>query len=384
MYKIALFIITFCLLISCKKTEDAYSLKSTEQYFRFSIDEETKMPRISIFPFESKDGIEYISFQNDSKPEILFYDIRAERFVTKISFMTEGPNAIIGGFWGYYIKDFNTIYIQSLYTNTAYSTDTTKRIKQIISFEKTDKGQRLIPFLQTAGVQIVFDGSNLYVPQTINPMLKDRMMEDSPVGVSIDTINKSIKALPMKFPSLISFKDFGTPAASGLNYSRCFDGKHFIYAFQSSDKLYKANISHEEIEEVESKSKYIDKVSTIQVKSDNLNDVLKRTCEQASYGNLVYDKYRKVYYRFAYPETELEANENYMEILHSGRKVFSVMILDENLQVIGETLFPEYTYSPNLFLVLKDGLYISTNHIKNPNYSEDVLCFQRFELKKNE
>lgn len=39
--------------------------------------------------------------------------------------------------------------------------------------------------------------------------------------------------------------------------------------------------------------------------------VVKKTCEMPSYGNIMYDEYRKVYYRFAYPETELETELNH-------------------------------------------------------------------------
>ena len=57
------------------------------------------------------------------------------------------------------------------------------------------------------------------------------------------------------------------------------------------------------------------------------------------------------------------------------------MILDENLNILGETFFPAYIYNSNLSFILEDGLYISLNHIKNPEYSDDILRFQKLELK---
>jgi hypothetical protein len=56
------------------------------------------------------------------------------------------------------------------------------------------------------------------------------------------------------------------------------------------------------------------------------------------------------------------------------------MILDENLNVIGETLLPENKYRSDLMLVLENGLYISTSHYKNSDFNEDLLAFQRFGL----
>lgn len=72
----------------------------------------------------------------------------------------------------------------------------------------------------------------------------------------------------------------------------------------------------------------------------------------------------------------------YLELLRTGRKQFSIIVLNENLEIMGETLFPEYTFNPNLFMVLEDGLYLSTSHIKNPNYSDNELCFHRIDLIK--
>lgn len=63
-----------------------------------------------------------------------------------------------------------------------------------------------------------------------------------------------------------------------------------------------------------------------------------------------------------------------------GRSKFSIIILDKDLNIIGETLFPENTYASNHFFIRRDGLYISTNFVKNINCTDDKLCFRRFEL----
>jgi len=47
---------------------------------------------------------------------------------------------------------------------------------------------------------------------------------------------------------------------------------------------------------------------------------------------------------------------------------------------LGEHVFPPYTYNSRLCFVTKGKLYISTNHVMNPDYSDDVLSFQMFEL----
>ena len=94
----------------------------------------------------------------------------------------------------------------------------------------------------------------------------------------------------------------------------------------------------------------------------------------------LYDNENEVYYRIVYVPQEIDKNENALALLRSGRKQFSVMIYDEDFNVIGEHLFQALTYNPNLCFVSQGDLYISTNHVMNSDYSDDILCFQKMDL----
>lgn len=52
------------------------------------------------------------------------------------------------------------------------------------------------------------------------------------------------------------------------------------------------------------------------------------------------------------------------------------------MNVVGETLFPEYTYNAYLLFVRKDGLYVSATHFKRPDFDENRLRFQKIALVK--
>jgi len=60
------------------------------------------------------------------------------------------------------------------------------------------------------------------------------------------------------------------------------------------------------------------------------------------------------------------------------------MILNSELEVVGERLIPENTYHILMSFVGKEGLYISTNHIGNPDFSADYLRFELFKLEKKQ
>lgn len=69
-----------------------------------------------------------------------------------------------------------------------------------------------------------------------------------------------------------------------------------------------------------------------------------------------------------------------MELMGYGRKNFSIMVLDKDFNVLGETMFPDYTYNSKLMIIREDGLYISDSHYMNPDFNDDVLSFKKFDL----
>lgn len=65
-------------------------------------------------------------------------------------------------------------------------------------------------------------------------------------------------------------------------------------------------------------------------------------------------------------------------------KEFSIMILDNELNIIGETLMEGDKYVPNNMFVTEEGLYISVNHPDNPDNREDFLSFALLVLEDDD
>lgn len=384
MVKYLLLLCLAVLTFSCtsKVNTNKYSLKETGHVLSFPVAEDIKVPQYCVFHFEER-GKNYLSFQNLPKSDILIYSIESQNLVKRLHVNTEGDNSVVGGFGGYYIADMEHIFIPSMYVSTIFVVDTTGIVKEKINYSKTNDNKLLKPFMPSDKAQMVFIGNDLYIPQTINLRLGDKAISESPIKVVFDTLKNIVEPLPMRFPPLISYKDFGTVGAFGAEYSCCYDGNNFIYSFNADEDLYITSSKHEEIEKKKAKSKYIDDVTVFRSTEGNFQKMMKAQCEHASYGKILHDKYRNVYYRFVYPPCDInDYSGDYVDLLRSGRKSFSIIVLDHEFNVIGETSFPAYTYNPNLSFILEDGLYISLSHIKNPDYSDDILRFQKLELKE--
>ena len=137
-----------------------------------------------------------------------------------------------------------------------------------------------------------------------------------------------------------------------------------------------------QVEYKEVKSRYIGEMKPFSSESTNDAALQKELCVYPAYSNIMYDSYNKVYYRVVYVPQEIDKKVDALSLFRTGRKQFSIMILDEDFNVIGEHLFPPYTYNPRLSFVSKGKLYISLNNIMNPDYSDDVIRFQMVELVK--
>ena len=368
----------FCLLSCVDKkvqTKESYNLVASDKQLSFALDPNTKTFILALFLFTDETGKEYLTFQNQDQNEILFYDMNSRKLEFKVKPAYEGPNGV-GQVLGYYVHTIDSIFLTISGTNEIVLVNRNAEIKDKINYERAEDGTLLTDFCSISSVYqpIIMIDKEMYIMSGCN-----RWLEKDPISAVINLEDKTIHALPYYYPSFPGADNKAKRAGIEEHLSRCFDGKHFVYSFYFDETIYIASQDHDSIKEVKVKSKYIDKVRLL---DDYGNLTFTDACENPNYGNLLFDKYRNVYYRIAYPETEIEKEVKGLELLQYGRKNFSIIILDKNFNIIGETLFPDYTYNSTVMFVREDGLYISDSHYLNPDYSDDELSFKCFTLKK--
>jgi hypothetical protein len=359
---------------------DLFTLLETDKILKYPVNENTKYLFPALFPYTDDKGKEYLTFHSFGTNDILFYDLKSGEYLFQLSLDHEGPNAV-GRMTGYYIKDFNNIYITSTQLGLT-KVDTTGKINRFIKYEETDKGHFVVPSFVSGSyiyTPLVVQENLVFITQIPNHITT---VYETPVCIMIDTLSGKQFSLPFQFPSDVTHEEY-LQSIRGLYFSRDFNGKKFVYSFELDENLYVTSIDHEKIEKINAKSKYINKVKP-EKRSGDMQSLYTRLLEAPFYGNTLYDKYRDVYYRFAYPGVDINRYSNYslQDLYMSGLPKFSVIILDRNFNIIGESLFPENTYNPQVAFIHKDGLYVSNIHMLNPNFNEDLLSFQCFELVK--
>lgn len=375
---IIVLILGICLFSCHQETDQECQLKANDKKLVFELDSHTKSNPRTLFLYKDKEGKEYLTFQNDFENEIHFYDLKTQKWMFKVTPELDGANGV-GKFFGYRIIDLENILLTNSDVEEIAVVDSANRLKEQLVYDKTSEGTPLKRSFSTTlfhrPIQVI--GDKIYSTSRCN-----RKAKINPVSITIDMKTKEINYLPFFYPKLPIEMTRAKLWGAEDNFSREFDGKRFIYSFYFDEDIYVTSIDHKNVERKKVKSKYIDKLHML---DDFGQHTMLDKCENEEYGALIYDPYRNVYYRIVHPKVEIEKKlkrQEVIELIDYGRKNFSIIIMDENFNVIGETLFPDYTYNCNVMFVHKDGLYISASHAFNENYTDDNLIFQCFELVK--
>ena len=111
------------------------------------------------------------------------------------------------------------------------------------------------------------------------------------------------------------------------------------------------------------------------------------TLENDQYDLILYDPFRNVIYRFYFLKIDLtEFSKFSPRELYANRPKMGVMVLDQNLEILGEHVFENFQVEPWNYFVGKKGLYVSTNNPNRDDFDENFLRYDiiRFEGLKYE
>lgn len=355
---------------------DIVELRPANKWLKFPVDEDTEIgwyPKVI-----EKDEREYIVIENVGQPQLLFFDTSIEKCIRKVTCHKEGPNGI-GNAYDYYVKDWDEIYWNEPGGGQFLIRVNGKGERQgNYSFRQDINGDYLPPFKD-----VIFVDSLFYIQ--LYHYNHNQKEDITHVVAVLDTTNKTVKQLPFYHPTEPTLDDLYQMrlCVGDEDVNWLYDGKNFIYVFGQNDSIYVASPNHEKTEAYNAKSKYL-KPAKYHIKEPfpNLNSYFIGCNQLQFYDRIYYDKYREVYYRLAYPESEVDPKENQRDIWSFGRRTCSIVILDKNFRIIGETLLPDYRYQNRSIVVLKDGLYICDSHYKREDYDENIWSFQQFDLVK--
>lgn len=179
-----------------------------------------------------------------------------------------------------------------------------------------------------------------------------------------------------KFPS-----DYNTTTEYMNRPSTATDGSSIYLSLFSDHRIHVYNEKKQYSKLA--KSKHLpEKFASISI-NDQGQNTMEYLAIQPCYLGLIYDKYRDIFYRIAKVTKEQDINvlKKNSQFYAFRPMQFSILVLDNQLNLLSETLLPPDKYLHMNCFVLKEGLAISKMHPANSELSEDHLEFDVFEHK---
>lgn len=381
-------LLLLCLGASCvQKTFDPtekFSLVSGDSIC-FSLDDSTFYESKAMFQFEDKDK-EYLFFQNKQKGalRVLIFDINKEELFKPIPLYKEGPNGI-PAIWGGFPLDMEHFLITTNSTRFYIVNDSGGILFKSDQLYpgRGDFGDYCTTMIYSyySNPGIIQD-SIFYFPQPhVGYPHKKEDWTKSNLFAYADLRTGQLGKTQLCYPAIFDKDEVLRTLSYESGASYAYTGKEIALSFHSADSIY-VSPNFKDTRAYNAKSRYFPHLHPEPYDATmDLIVRLRQSNNSPSYHHLLYDKYRKVFYRFALMPYEYPANKSPMEE-DTGRE-FSVIILNENYEIVGETKFPGNKYAYRLWFIGKKGLYLSLNNQGNPNFDENELKFQCFTLEEN-
>ena len=367
-------------------TEIEYSKELVEaKKITLPIDENTYYLSKSMFQFDEEDK-EYLFFGNFEKEqhEILIYDIENQILHKRIPLEKEGPNGVpaICGCIPYF--DSKTFLVSQHNFGRTSIIDGEGKVIQKYKIRQGKDGNGIwvdsrygLSYFYTPSFtkdSIVYFSNGYFIRKRLNR----EDWKTIPMFNSLNLKNGHVGTLPINYPDIFE-DDVRIPAGGGYNFTYDYNYKQdrLVCSFTGYDSIMVTN-DLKQVRWYNGKSRHLKSIRPKVYEADGLN-WLRESEEGASYHNIMYDKYRNVYYRIAEFPYEFKQYESPFD--NPKAREFSVIIFDKDFNIIGETKFPGNKYFYKMSFVGRDGLYISENNLANPDFDEDKLVFACFKLE---
>lgn len=332
-------------------------------------------------------AVEYLTIPTHSQhvgwDEIVYFDITTGKEARRTKIFTEGPNAVLGGAYNYDFINIDTIVIRSKNTQCVYLVNSKGEIVNQCVLSDKEPLILVTLFNSILNVPVAVVNGEIELPCKIpysrdysRPNPRSFNFADYPIAYLLDIKDFKLRKSSVHYPKLY---ENDNNINQDETFSRVFDGNNFVYSYCRYDSILVTS-NHIKSELFSAKSRYIGDVVCNGLKIGATREESMKTTLQPQYGNIIYDKYRNVYYRFAYFENDFAGPYNLEYTLCRGR--FSIIIIDDKFRVVGETVFPKDTYATKIWFVNREGLWLSENNFQREDMSEDVLSFRCLKLKE--
>lgn len=362
MFSFYKYFIIILVLISCNsknKIQNIDDLNVTKK--TFIIDSNTNYSFLTLDYYISGDGREYF-FNLDSKnSSLVIYDYVTSKKIKKINI----PSNIMG----FLVHSLDSIFLLAYMDNILLLIDSSGTTKNRWDLNTLIHDSIKYEAWANNFMRLFYINNKLYI-YTL-PVVKLKEVVKFPL-LSIFSLKCDTLTLEKK---LLNF----TKKYHDFNYMTYYpfitlnNDNDIIISYEIEDSIYV--ITNEFLEyKYYSKSNFIDSFKVFnQSKWYNKKYNNSYHIEAPTYGQVIYDKYRNIYYRIV-KHGQDEVNKDGSKNDYFDRS-WSIIVLDSNFKIIKEIYMQPKNYRFTDLVLTRDGLLISDNHENNPKFNPNLLSF---------
>lgn len=326
-------------------------------------------------------GLQYVEAEKElifninwATNSLQMYDLEDGNLIKSIPFEKEGDQGV-GELMAFHVHTLDSIFLFPFRGSYFSLTDTSGNVKYKFRYDAPENHTAAFvhnisfitpPFI--SGNEAIFKTRPTIVSNYFE--MTDDMLAGSSLGFRLNLETMETELLPHYYP-----KGYLEAGFKRFESSRAQSEDKLVYSFFGDHHLYWSEGLNAPLQVVEGKSKFLsEKLPLLPVDRTPIQSQ-KYSFASSRYDNLLYDPYREVFYRFAYPDLDVETEEE-VRALRNNPGEFVIMVFDKDLQLLGENIFGGSKYLPLNAFVGKNGLYMSLNNPDNSNNEEDRMAFE--------
>lgn len=382
-YKCVLGILLAVLLNSCSRTQSReiplITIEEGEDLI-FILDDKTVENMEYSQCFQRNDSTIF-AFTNRYDNSIVFYDYKSRKYLERISFYKEGGNGI-GEVFSFYYHNKDSIYHYHYNLRTVFRTNSAgqvmeKHVVHVIPNPSPDS-LFLAPtlFPRTNSPMRLID-NQLLIPGLLMAEVEGENGKNRPVMTFLNLKTGKIMHSD-SYPAMYHNKNWGGDFTWRTPYYTLSSNNELVLSFSADHHIRVHGLYEDEYSEYYAGTGDTHEISPLESKVVNFKPIIpeelcRHYISNLSYGAILYDKYRRVYYRIAMlPDLSININKKPL------RKPIEIIVLNENFEILGKSPLKSERYWINQCFVGEEGL-----HIQVQSDNEDELRFKTFRLNEN-
>lgn len=358
------------------KFNDSLTLKEAG-HVAFPLDKETPIISNSIQFTDNKDG-GYFSDLNFFNSTLYIYNYKSRSLIKRIHI---GNGHSIGNpqYLTHYLKNLDSLIVINKWTSTIYLIDSLGNVTSKTSLPLPGPGKYIVGMDAKTSKPMKLTGDTLLI---IGHLL-DLNPDDQRVVKNLIVYNLRTNDSKRIFsrPKLFNYGTWGgAPYELFGTYVKPLN--RLIMGYAAEPYLYETDWNGSIIAKHYLSSKFFKKILPYSAKKfTNANvpvaELEKHDDITPHFNQIIYDPYRKLYYRFVVlPLTEEEYKDPKKRFYHQE----SIIIINSHFDKVGEVLLPAKRYKTDMNFVASEGLNLAL--LPELQHNGDSLTFMTLKIEK--